>query len=119
MLKEIKAIKQYPDESRRRWFYDDGMDLILWENSKGAITGFQITYDKPHDPHILTWTVESGYTHNRLDDGEHAEGMKDTPILISDGIYDLNRIASELKRLWPESDSSVFTFVYDRLNGSF
>jgi len=30
MLYEIKDISQYPDEPKRRWFFDHSLDLTVW-----------------------------------------------------------------------------------------
>ncbi len=117
-MKEIlqKYIKQIPGEPHRRWFEDDYFDLLVWENEKGEIVGFQLCYDKVHNQHALTWKDDMGYTHNKVDDGENKPGKyKSAPILIADGIFDQETVAEKLKLKSKNIDARVSAFVYNKI----
>jgi hypothetical protein len=93
MLKEIVPTRQIPDEPRRVWFIDDEMDLIVWFGKKDEIVGFQLCDDKGRDEHALTWFEARGYAFERVDDGEgHAGHPKMTPVLLPDGLPDIDRL---------------------------
>jgi hypothetical protein len=94
MLKEIVPTRQIAGEPRRVWFMDDEMDLIVWFGEKSEIIGFQLCDDKGRDEHALTWRRAQGYSFERVDDGEgHAGHPKMTPILVQDGIPDIDRLS--------------------------
>lgn len=43
MLREKEYVRQIKGEPRRRWFYDDFFDLIVWYGTDDSIIGFQLT----------------------------------------------------------------------------
>ena len=91
---EILDVRQTPDEPTRRWFRSDDLDLIVWCDASGAPTGFQLSYDRLHSEHALTWTPQLGFVHNAVDDGEDGGiRYKETPILVADGHFDANRLS--------------------------
>ena len=49
MLKE-----SFPGKSSRKWFSDDYFDLIVWIDLNGAVSGFQLRYDKYKKERTLT-----------------------------------------------------------------
>lgn len=109
-MREIpqKHVKQNPGEPHRRWFEDDYFDLIVWEDEKFAIIGFQLCYDKLHNQHAITWTEKTGFMHNKVDDGENKPGKyKSTPILVADGIFDHETIAETFKRNSVDLDTNL------------
>ena len=61
------------------------------------LIGFQLAYDRPMDPYALTWHDESGYYHQRVDDGECPDttAFKGIPILIANGQFDFKRVGWE------------------------
>lgn len=93
MLSEIKRCKQVHGEPARRWFTSKTMDLIIWFSSSKEIIGFQICYDIDSNEKALTWRLDEGFTHNKIDSGEGRPGKpKKSPILISDGNCDYDRV---------------------------
>ncbi len=117
-MREINPdyVKQVPSEPDRRWFEDDFFDLLIWENEVGEIVEFQLCYDKRHDQHALTWKKQSGYMHNKVDDGENNPGKyKASAMLIPDGIFDFETIAEKFKRNSKDMDSNVSLFVYGKI----
>ena len=85
MLREIADVKQNPGEPRRRWFFDEHFDLIVWERADGGLAGFQLCYGKGGDQRAATWFPESGLRNCAVDNGEDRPGKpKSAPILLCD-----------------------------------
>lgn len=93
MLKEIGPTRQIPNEPQRIWFTDNDMDLITWYAEDESILGFQLCDDKGPEEHALTWFQGKGYSYESVDDGEGRPGRpKMTPILLPDGVPDIDRL---------------------------
>ena len=118
MLREIKSPRQIKDEMQRRWYSDDAMDLIVWLDEADNIAAFQLCYDKPFAEHALSWREDSGFYHNRVDDGEGRPGShKGTPILVPDGEFSLKAIAEKFRKAAAEIDSGTANFIIEKLRG--
>ncbi|MBF0227207.1 MAG: hypothetical protein HQK76_17310 [Desulfobacterales bacterium] len=117
MLCEIKNIKQYKNEPRRRWFYDDFFDLVIWSGDDNEIVGFQLCYDKTKEHRALTWHQGSGFLHNKVDDGEGDSrgAYKPIPILLIDGIFQNEKIAKIFKKESQNLEASIADFIYEKL----
>jgi hypothetical protein len=116
MLCEIKNVKQYDGEPQRRWFVDDYFDLIVWLSKSNEVIGFQLCYDKMKNQHALTWHKNSGYIHNRVDDGEHKPGKyKATPVLVTDGTFEAEAVAEIFKWESRNMDKELAQFISQML----
>lgn len=116
MLCEIKNVKQYDGEPQRRWFVDDYFDLIVWLSKTNEVIGFQLCYDKLKNQHALTWHKDSGYIHNRVDDGEQKPGKyKATPVLVTDGKFEPEAVAEIFKRESKIMDKELAQYIYQML----
>jgi hypothetical protein len=116
MLYEIKEVNQDTLAYQKRWFFDHEIDLLLWLDKNNEIAGFQLCYDKPDNPHALTWFKDKGYRLNRIDFREDKIGRRrGSPILLADGKFERDRIAKEFLRLSRDLDSWVSTFVYEKI----
>jgi hypothetical protein len=116
MLREITHIRQIKGEQKRRWFSDDFFDLVVWVNERDDISGFQLSYDRSQNQRALTWHTESGFTHDRIDDGEGKPGkMKATPILIPDSHFNYIEIGRRFKKHGSHMDERISTFVYEKI----
>ena len=116
MLYEIRHVRQIPGEDMRRWFFDNDIDLLIWEKVGGEIAGFQLCYGKPHNTHALTWFKDSGYAHNKVDEGEDKPGrQKGAPLLVADGVFDLDRVARQFKEKSDDIDKEISGFIYDKI----
>ena len=116
MLREINNPRQIKDEMPRRWFSDDAMDLIVWLDENDNIAAFQLCYDKPFAEHALSWAKDSGFMHNRVDDGEgRPDSHNSTPILVPDGEVNLKTIAEKFRKLAMDIDSGTADFVIQKL----
>ncbi|MBI3884881.1 MAG: hypothetical protein HY302_04025 [Opitutae bacterium] len=94
MLKEFVKVKQEGGGARRRWFEDDGLELIVWYDAAGAVEGFQILYGRGDGEHALSWRAAGGFAHHRVDQGDNLFS-KLAPILVPDGAVPWARIATE------------------------
>jgi|SRR6478735_5150001 len=83
MLQEFQGVRQEPGAfTRRRWFQDGGMDLIVWYDAAGAAVGFQLCYEVPgQSERALTWRAQKGFSHARVDGAKN----RLAPILVQDG----------------------------------
>ena len=115
MLKEFKSVKQNDKEGYRRWFQDEYFDLIVWYDRTGKIRGFQLCYDKDRDEHAITWLSKSGFSHNRIDDGEDFIGWNMTPILVPDGQFPYQEIIRRFEASSERIDPRVASFVLEQL----
>lgn len=103
--------------SFRRFFTDDYFDLYIWYDKKGGnITGFQLCYDKAHNARALTWEVDKGFSHNKIDGADATGGiMKKSPILVPDGIFNKQRIALLFKKAGKLLEAEIFDLIYGKL----
>lgn len=116
MLYEIRNIKQNEGEPRRRWFIDDYFDLVVWIDETDEVEGFQLCYDKSVNQHALTWHRESGYMHNRVDDGEDKPGKpKGIPILVTDGNFNHKKTAEIFKKESTDLDEKISASIYKQI----
>jgi hypothetical protein len=117
ILREINRIQQPPGEPRRRWFDSPEMDLMVWYDDCGQLTGFQLSYDKPVSEHSLSWRRDRGYEHLAVDDGESGAGMnyKETPILIPDGYFDPNRLHRMFLSSSETMPAALVAFVSEKI----
>src|SRR6266568_3059053 len=96
MLKEY-ATQDSPKSKNRRWFSDENLDLIVWFDPRGRITGFQLCYDKLVHECALTWTEKDGYHLNIIDTGEEMPDRNDTPVLAEEHIFPKERVLERLR----------------------
>ncbi|HLW74838.1 MAG TPA: hypothetical protein VKT74_07200 [Gammaproteobacteria bacterium] len=116
MLREIADVRQIEGEPLRRWFTDEHFDLVVWINETRDIVAFQLCYDKMRSERALTWKVDSGFTHDAVDDGENREGRyKATPILVPDGVFDPGTVAAKFLGHSGVLDSKSCDFIYLKL----
>jgi hypothetical protein len=116
VLAEYRRVRQIKGESFRRWFNSRDLDLIVWFDPRGRISGFQLCYDQGSDQRALTWFRDKGYAHNRVDDGEDRPGgIKMTPILVADGVFERDRIVELFTAESAEIDPAVVELVGRKL----
>jgi len=116
MLSEIKNIQQKPGDPFKRWFFYDKMDLAVWQEDNFEIVGFQLSYDRPMSEKALTWKLSKGFAHDWVDDGESdSKRRKSAPVLITDGIFESERVAFIFKKYAADIDREVAEFVYQKL----
>jgi hypothetical protein len=116
MLEEFIRVRQ-DRGTYRRYFTDEYFDLFVWYNKKGGrIIGFQLCYDKTGDYRAVTWEKKHGFHHNRIDSGEPCStGIKQSPILIADGMFDNKKIADLFKRVSGQMEKKLADYIYGKL----
>jgi hypothetical protein len=118
MLRAINTNKQ-SDAFKRLWFNDQDHDLFLWLDSSMQPVSFQFsyrTYSDIYSEHVISWKKGMGYTHDKIDDGEPADGdYKMTPILVPDGAFDYKKIAQRFKSISKDIDEDIRDFIYQKL----
>ncbi len=126
MLAEIKETRQIHEEGYRRWFTDDDFDLIVWYDARRAeappdpvagLKGFQLCYDKTGRERALTWTLEHGFQHNRIDAGEIPGHAKMTPVIMADGDFSHETVAEMFRARAAGIDPALARFVYAAVKG--
>ena len=116
MLNEFSNIGQ-EKEGYRRIFLDEDFELYIWYNQEGGdIVGFQLCYNLRNDEHSLTWIKGKGYSHSKIDDGENRPGrMKQSPILLEDGVFNKKQIARDFKRSSKSIDVEIAEYIYSKI----
>lgn len=114
MLREIEPVRQIAGEPFRRWFRDETIDLIVWYAGDRKVNGFQLCYRDGHLERALTWRRESGFTHDKVDDGEDA-GHKMTPILVKDGMFPKKEVLLMFRDASRNIEQDLADFVVRKL----
>jgi hypothetical protein len=95
-MEERINVRQIPGEAKRRWFFSDEFDLIVWMADDQQIAGFELCYDKRGFERSIAWRANAGFRHMAVDDGEQRPGKhKASPILVLDGVFDAQRVHSD------------------------
>lgn len=115
MLREVANVQQRPDEPPRRWFFSHEQDLWVWFGEDGVPVAFQLAYGKYRDEHAIRWKAGRGFMHQRVDDGENAGVVKQTPILIADGTFEAVKVLDRFLQLSSEIPREIVEFVAARL----
>lgn len=103
--------QEIPDEVTRRWFSTKSCDLILWNDRRGDLCGFQLCYDKSNDERAFTWHKGRGYSHTRVDAGESIATKNRTPILTAIAILQPELIAAALQECRMVIDAATLEFI--------
>ena len=112
MIEETVKVRQIDNEPKRRWFSDDCFDLIVFLDKAGNPNGFHLSYEKHQHERILVYDEINGYSHGGIDDGEERMGkMKSSPIMITDGIFEKDNVASSFKKVSSNIDSEIADYV--------
>jgi hypothetical protein len=116
VLRELPTVKQVKGEHRRRWFNSESEDLIVWYADDGSIFGFQLCYDRLRSERALTWLPETGFSHDRIDDGEGVGlAHKRSPVLVPDGVFDARDVAIRFRAISGLLPGDVVEFVSAKL----
>ncbi|HYC44003.1 MAG TPA: hypothetical protein VED01_00835 [Burkholderiales bacterium] len=116
VLRELAHVRQIKGGRRRRWFQSHDEDLIVWYADDGSLYGFQLCYGRNRTERALTWTVERGFSHNKVDAGDR-RGIKyaRTPILVPDGTFDARAMAQRFAEVSISVPSEVRDFVLSKI----
>lgn len=116
MLRESPQVGQIEGEPRRRWFFDDEFDLIVWCDPGGRPVEFQLCYDKAGCERALTWRQRYGLTHGRVDTGDDRPGQyKLAPVIQPDHRPPPADLHARFLNASAGIESAVRYFVLERL----
>ena len=79
------------------------------------IIGFQLCYDKQGAEKAFIWLEHGGYSHHAVNAGEEGGRFKKSPLLTTDGEFDLSKIAELFRQHSGGIDERITKFVYDTL----
>jgi hypothetical protein len=117
VLVEFHAVKQEPGQ-RRRWFEDDGMELIVWYGGSETPEGFQLCYTDRATERALSWREGQGFTHAAVDAGDTRPDKNLTPVLVSGGTVRWGWLRAEFARRATELPPDVWAWVEAKLEGA-
>jgi hypothetical protein len=114
MLREIRNVRQDQPGILRRWFQDGYFDLWTWEEEEGgAITAFQLCYDKRRDERALSWRRDHGFDHLRVDTGR---GQESTAMLEGDaGVFPAIIVSRKLKAAAAPLPELMRRFIFHKV----
>jgi hypothetical protein len=114
-VREIAAVRQDSGTGQRRWFQDDYFDLFLWQDRAGTPVAFQLCYARGGNEGAISWRETDGFSHARIDTGEHGPLTRRTPILLADGIPPYFRIYARFLAASRGWDPQLHDFMLERL----
>lgn len=116
MLLENPHINQLRGEPRRRFFFDDCLQLYTWTDPQGGIVAFELSYDLWRDARAFRWQAGCGMEHYRIDDGESRAFRKSVAILRPDPSRIDRRIREEFARRSGNMDAGILEAVLRELD---
>jgi len=115
MFEEWSNVKQDKRSSGfRRWFCHTTMDLIVWHDEQGSISGFQLVYDKDWNPRAFTWAGRYGYLHSKVDEGDGGFTPR-SPVLVPDGVLPFATVLESFKELAETLEPTITDLVELRM----
>lgn len=114
MLREIGYIKQTHGQPFRRWFNDELLDLFVWQEEGGRITGFQLCFDKQTHERALTYSEADGYALDNVHTEESSLDMG-SPVLRRGVELPFPHLLALLAERGAGIDSRVFRYVMEKL----
>ena len=102
-------------EPNRRWFSDDDFDLIVWFDAAATVVAIQLCYDKSRTERAVTWSLQRGHEHFRVDAGEDSPLRNETPLFVADGPFRKGRLVEMFMRAAEALDPAIRSFVVARL----
>ena len=113
-LRQLKNVRQRPEEGFRLWFANEYYDVIFWyEEEGGFIKGFQFCYGKPHSEKAFTWEVDS-QSHHYVKEAR----SQGTGILRGDaGALNLKAL-KQLQKVRGELPEPLMNFIIKKLLGA-
>ena len=114
MLREIGYIKQTAGQPFRRWFNDELLDLFVWQEEGGRITGFQLCFDKDTDERALTYSEAEGYSLHDVHTEESSLDMG-SPVLRRGAELPFPHLLALLAERGAGIDARVLRYVMEKL----
>lgn len=114
MLREIPHVRQDKPGIVRRWFQDGYFDLWTWEEAEGgALTAFQLCYDKRNDERALSWRRDHGFDHLRVQTGRNQDS---TALLQGEGgVFPALIVSRKLKAAAQCLPKTMRAFIFHKV----
>ena len=88
------------------------MDLIVWYDVTGAVSGFQLCYEAMgKGERALTWRAQTGVSHARVDGARN----RLAPILVADGVVPWEWLRAEFAASAGKLEPAVRDLVLSQL----
>lgn len=116
-MSDFIELKKEKEGSKRRWFMSNDYDLIVFNNEQGEIKEFQFCYDKNKHEQMLSWSIEAGYSHMAIDDGDvlNDMGHKRAPLVVPNGSYSVNAILNKFLSASNSLPKNIEQFVKTKI----
>ena len=111
MLTENRHVRQEPGH-RRRWFEDDGLELIVWLDAQDGVEGFQLC----HSGQALTWRRGQGFTHARVDEGDETPLKNLAPVLVPNGAVPWAGVTEKFRACSGTLEARLRGLILERLS---
>lgn len=116
MLREQPHVSQHRGEPRRRFFFDDYLQLYTWTDSQGRVVAFELSYDVWREARAFRWQLGCGMEHYRVDDGESRAFRKSVAILRPDHSHMDVHLGEEFLRRGGNLDPGLSAIVLRELD---
>jgi hypothetical protein len=87
----------------------------VWVGDGRDVVGFQLCYEKSGDEHALTWLLDRGYSHSRVDAPEQKLGRKSAAMLVPGGVQRTAVLLDRFEIASRSIDADVRSFVIEKL----
>jgi hypothetical protein len=114
VFREFKNVRQEPG-LRRRWFDSPDLELVVWYDSAGTQTGFQLIYWLRDGERALTWRTGAGFKHCRIDAGDDSPLKNMSPVLYADGVVPWPHVEQLFHRCAESLDPDLREHIVSRL----
>ncbi len=117
MLNERSKVSQNDENSRRRWYWNDRIDLIIWYDlTMNDIQGFQLCYRLDEEEKAFTWREGAAPQYTKIDGGETLPTKyKQSPILLADGPADTGLLLEMFLRESQNIEPELRNFITSKL----
>jgi hypothetical protein len=112
MLIECKNVSQPEAGIFRKWYADDGFELIVWFK-ESVICGFQLCYRLSEEMNALTYN-NGRYSHDKVDEGGK---WNETPILTGNVVFQKEKILKKFDERAAEIEPVIREYVVNKING--
>jgi len=116
MLREIPHVRQDTPGIVRRWFQDAYFDLWTWEEAEGgALTAFQLCYDKRRDERALSWRRDHGFDHLRVQTGRGGDVDSAALLQGEGGVFPAIIVSRKLKAAAAPLPDLMRRFIFHKV----
>lgn len=115
MLREKLNVSQHPGEPRRRFFWDEYLQLYVWSDEHDRPIAFELSYDMRGQSRAFRWDPRRGTSHYRVDEGEGKPMKRASALLRADRASADPRITRDFQARSEGIDPQVAALVLEKL----